>query len=191
MQITSIHITRFLCVVMTVAMCVSVYGCASTGNNAKGIYISEKAEYKEFKELTDQEAVDMVCRIYNVIARTRFEEMAKSIALSEYMKALGKRKSALVRDSGILNVEYEKVDIRKWTNDEIISFNSLLNARLAKYSTEPLAYLTDEENIERVVFLTARECVASDIKRRQGFEYGMGVAEMLLGAAASAALSFI
>src|SRR3989338_3137426 len=95
----------FLLIILSIAMA----GCATM--RFPGAYKVEGKEFSQFKELDDERALKVVALIYNVKFEGWEDNIARSIALEEYLSLLKKRGSRYIKKSGIFNIQYDKAKL--------------------------------------------------------------------------------
>lgn len=144
-----------------------------------------------FKDLSDDQAMKMFALIYNLKVDTWEDETAKGIALSEFREFLKKRKSKFIKKSGIFEVEIEKVDLKKWTDHDLMKVYNALEPKARVYYESSAADLSEEENARRVMYLTAMSAIVKDLRNRETTQGALQVAGDVLMIALSVALSFI
>jgi len=148
-------------------------------------------EFKEFKELDDDRALKLVALIYNFKAEAWEDGTARSIALEEYLKLLIKRKSKYIRDSGVFAMKYEKADISGWGDDDLIKLYDILEPKTDAYYIDSAPELTEIENTKRIVYLTALNSIAKELRNREGKKTAFSIVGNVLLTAISVALSMI
>ena len=164
-------------------------GCATTRLPLG--YKVEGKEYISFKDLGDDQAMKMFALIYNIKTDEWADGVAKSLALSEFRELLKKRKSKYIKSSGIFDVEFEKVDLKKWTDHDLVKVYEALEPKAKAYYESSAANLTEEENATRVMYLTAMSAIVKDLQKRETTRSAMQVAGEVLTIALSVALSLI
>lgn len=176
--------TVFL-IVLSVILC----GCATM--RYPRAYKVEGKEFREFKELDDDRALKLVALIYNVSHESWEDSEARSLALDEYIKLLRKRNSKYIKKSGIFNIKYDKVRISSWKNSELEKLYDLLAPKADNYFMEAAPKLTEEENARRIMYLTAINCIAREMEKRQKTDIIVGTAGQVILTALSVALSML
>ena len=154
-------------------------------------YKVEGKEFKEFKDLDDERALKLIALIYNVKHEAWEDGIARSITLEEFQKLLEKRKSQYVKKSGIFAIEYEKVKISEWSDEDLVRLYDCLAPKAACYYENCAPELTETQNAERVVFLTAVNSVMKELKKRDMTRNVVMIAGQVLTTAISVALSMI
>lgn len=175
--------------ILTVSMCVILCGCATM--RYPSAYKVEGKEYKDFKDLDDERALKAVALIYNVKYECWEDGVARSIAIEEYQKLLAKRNSAYIKRSGIFDIKYDKVKLSSWGNDDLIKLYDCLVPKTNVYYSGCAAELTEAQNAERIVYLTAIGAVVKELKKRDITTQAMSLAGQVLSTALMVALSFI
>lgn len=165
-------------------------GCAST--RLTHGYKVEGQQIAEFENLSDELALKMVILIYNTTTDGFSEETAKSITLDKYIILLDKRKSKYLEDSGVFDLTYEKIDIKKWSDQDLIKvFEELRAETMLKYQHRTISHLTEEENAHRIIHLTGLKEIARELKARENTRYAWDIAGQVLATALSVAVSII
>ena len=123
-------------------------------------------EYKKFKDLSDDEALKTVADLYNVVPETDKDGIAKNVALTEYFKELKARKSQYVDGSGIYNLAYVEIDLKKWSDDEIVELYRYLESAMRKYESVKIEEMTGKDKSMMAIYMTARNAVYKEGKRR-------------------------
>lgn len=175
--------------VLLVCAVVLLSGCA-TMRYPRAFKVEGK-EFKEFKEIDDEKALKLVAQIYNLRRESWEEEMARNIALDEYISLLRARKSAYLRKSGIFNIKYEKVKLPSWKRENLEKLYDLLELRTQNYYMETAYKLTEIENAKRITYLTAINCVARELEKRENKDKILGTAGQIIITALSIALQMI
>lgn len=175
--------------VLLIFISVAVCGCATM--RYPGAYKVEGKEFKEFKELDDDRALKLVALIYNVKTETWEDGIARSITLEEYLTLLGKRRSRYVKNSGIFDIKYDKVVISKWEDGDLIKLYEALVPKTDAYYMDSAAELTEIQNARRIIYLTALNSIATELKKRENTRSAVAVASQLLLTVLSAALAMI
>jgi hypothetical protein len=164
-------------------------GCATT--STKLGYKKDSVEFREFKELSDDEALKMVAELYNVTPDNEKDGIAKNITLTEYMADLKKRKSPYIDASGMYELSYTEVDLRKWSDQEIVEFYKYLTQKVRGYERVNEVSLSERAKAIRVIHITARNAVYAEGKRRDIVRQLMEVVGTVLVTALNAALYMI
>ena len=175
--------------VLLICLCAAVSGCATM--RYPSAYKVEGKEFKDFKDLDDERALKIIALIYNVKHECREDGIARSVALEEYQKLLAKRKSQYVKNSGIFDIKYDKVKLSSWEAGDLIKLYDCLTPKANAYYAECGPELTEIQNSERIVYLTAIGAVVKELKRRDITDKAMAIAGQVLSAALTIALSLI
>jgi hypothetical protein len=154
-------------------------------------YKVEGKEYKEFKELDDEKALKLVALIFNVKHDVWEDGIARSIALDEYLGLLAKRKSKYVKDSGVFKIEYEKVKLSAWGDEDLMKLYDTIEPKAQSYYMEAAPELNEIQNAERIVYLTALGAIETETKKRNNSRNAVSIAGQILMTALSVALSMI
>jgi len=157
-------------------------GCATISH---GYLPPEYDIQHKLKGLDDQDALELGCAICNVKAEDRDKEIAKNIAIGKYLKELKKRKSPLIEESGMLEIKYEKINLKKFGNAEIIRLFRSLDREPFSYKTKTIAELTKDEESEKIVYVTAMNELLKEARRRQVLNQGLDLVMKMIGIAAS------
>lgn len=175
--------------VLLICLCAMVSGCATI--RYPSAYKVEGKEFKEFKDLSDDQALKVVALIYSVMPEGWEDGIARSLALEEYMKLLAKRNSKYIKDSGIFDAKYDKVKLSTWKDEDLIKLFDHLAPKARTYYAESAIELTETQNAERITCLTATNSVVAELKNRDITQKAFSVAINVLMTALSVALSMI
>ncbi len=156
-----------------------------------GAYMVDGKEFKDFKELDDDRALKLIAQIYNVRHECWEDSMARSIALDEYINMLRKRKTLYAKKSGVFNIKYDKVKLSSWKKEELEKLYDLLDPKTQNYYMETAFKLTEAENAKRITYLTAINCVARELERRENTDKVLGTTAQVVMGALSVALSML
>ncbi len=152
-------------------------------------YKVEGKEFKDFKDLDDDKALKVVALIYNVKHECSEDKEARSIALEEYLGLLARRNSPYIKNSGIFNEQYEKVKLSTYGDEELLALYQCLEPKAIEYSG--LGQLTEAQNAERIVYLTAMNAVVKEMKKRDITQKAIMIAGQVLSTALTVALAMI
>lgn len=175
--------------VSAVFLCILLCGCATMRYPCA--YKVEGQEFKEFKDLDDERALKVVALIYNVKHEAWEDGIARSIALQEYQNLLSRRKSVYIKDSGIFNISYDKVKVSAWRDDDLIRLYDCLYPKACRYYEDAATDLTEAQNAERIMYLTAAGAVEKELKKRDVAAKAMSFAGQVLVGVLSIALGMI
>ncbi|GEM_PF-2367721 len=140
-------VLRKIKILPVILLCIGVSGCAAT--STKFGHMASNVENMHFKELDDEQLLILFHRIYNEPVQTQVDEIAKDITITAFMIALDSRRSKVIKGSGVVEKPYEKVELDKWTDDELlILYNSLWEELERKE--------TDNENVEKTIGVDGR-----------------------------------
>ena len=174
---------------MPLCVCLLVSGCATMQYPTR--YKVEGKEVKEFKELDDDRALKLVALIYNVKHEIWEDDIARSIALQQYIELLKKRKSQYIKKSGIFEINYEKVKISSWKDDDLMKLYDVLEPKAALYYVDAAPELNEIQNAERIIYLTALSAITTEMKKRNNTRNVVSVAGQVLMGALTVALSML
>lgn len=175
--------------VLLIFLCVLVSGCATM--RYPSMYKVEGREFKQFNDLDDERALKVVALIYNVHSEMWEDGVARSIAIEEYQNLLRKRNSLYIKKSGIFDIQYDKVKLSTWKDEDLIRLYDDLAQKASKYYVDAAPELTEIENSERIIYVTAISAVTKELKRRDLIHRATMVAGQVLSMALSIALSMI
>jgi len=164
-------------------------GCATT--RYPSAYKIEGMEVKEFKELDDERALKILALIYNVRHENWEDGIARSLTLEEYLNLIRKRKSKYIKKSGIFEIEYEKVKLSKWKDKDLVRLYDILSPKAGEYYMDFAQELSEKENAQRIVYLTAINSVSKELKKRDIAYKALSIAGQILGTLLTVALSLI
>lgn len=176
-------------IVAVLCACALVSGCATV--RFPSVYKVEGKEVREFKELDDDKALKLVTLIYNVKVEAWEEGIARSIALEQYLNLLAKRKSKYIRSSGIFSVTYDKVKLASWTDDDLYKLCDSIGPKASAYYVDAAPELSDIQNAERIMYLTALNAVEAELKNRNSKRTALGLAGNILIGALSIAMAML
>lgn len=174
--------------VIAICLCALVSGCATMRYPHN--YKVEGKEFMNFKDLDDEKALKVVALIYNVRHECPDDKAARSIALEEYLGLLGKRNSPYIKNSGIFNAQYEKVRLSTYGDEELLCLYQSLEPKALEYSTSG-SQLSEAQNAERIVYITAMNALVREMKRRDMTQQAIAIAGQVLSAALTVALAMI
>lgn len=176
----------------TAVLCFSALvfsGCATMRYPTS--YKVEGKEVSEFKELDDDKALKLVVMIYNVKTTEWEEGIARNISLGEYINLLGKRSSVYLKKSGIFEVKYDRIDLKKWKDEDLLKLYDALMPKAERYYIEAAPGLSETENAERIMYLTALSAVHTELEKRDNTRSAVSIAGQVLMGALTVALSFL
>lgn len=154
-------------------------------------YKVEGANFEEFSQIDDDKALKVVALIYNVKAGCWEEGIARSIALQEYLGLLAKRRSQYVKNSGIFDIKFEKVELAKWKDADLVKLYECIMPKAGAYYTDTAMELSEAQNAERIVYVTAVNAVLRELKKRDITAKTIEIAGHVLSTALMVALSLI
>jgi hypothetical protein len=154
-------------------------------------YKVEGKEVKEFKDLDDDKALKAVVLIYNAKSDVWEDSIARSIALEEYLKLLKNRKSAYIKKSGIFNIKYDKVKVSKMKDGELERLYDALIPKAEVFSMDSAPELSEIQNANRIIYLTAISSVMTELKKRDNARNVISIAGQILVTALTVALQMI
>lgn len=171
------------------AVSLSLSGCATM--NYPTAYKVEGKEYAQFKELDDDRALKLVALIYNVQTETWEDGIARSVALEDYLALLAKRRSKYIKNSGIFEAKYDKVKLSAWKDEDLIKLFEALSPKADAYYMDAAPELTEVQNAQRIVYLTAINAIDTEMKKRRNTKSAISIAGQVLVSALSVALAMI
>lgn len=174
--------------VMLICLAALLSGCATM--RYPHTYKVEGKEFAEFKDLDDEKALKVVALIYNVKHECSEDSAARSIALEEYLILLSKRNSPYVKNSGIFNEKYEKVRLSTYGDEELLALYQCLEPKALEYAGGSRE-LTEAQNAERIVYLTAINAIVKEMKKRDITQKAITIAGQVLSTALTVALAMI
>ena len=176
-------------IVLLVSLSVLLSGCATM--RYPTVYKVEGKEVKEFKELDDDQAVKAIVLVYNVKHDDWEGGIARSIALEEYLGLAKKRNSRYIKNSGVFDLKYDRVDISSWEDDDLRKLYAGLLPRARGFYMDSAAELTEIQNADRILYLTAINIVAKEMRKRKNADDATAIAGRILVGVLSVALSMI
>jgi hypothetical protein len=166
-----------------------ISGCATT--RYPSAYKVEGREFREFKELDDEQALKAVVLIYNVKQEDWEGGIARSLALDYYLSLLKKRRSAYIENSGIFAMQYDKVKLSSWKDEDLVKLYDALAPRTDPYYMDSAHELTEMQNAERIVCLTALASTEKELRRRDNNRNTTALAGQVILAILTIALQLI
>lgn len=176
-------------IALVLCLVIALGGCA-TMRYPKAFKV-EGVEFGEFKEIDDDRALKLVALIYNFKTETWEDGTARSIALEEYLKLLFGRKSKYIKNSGVFGLKYDKAGLSTRTDDDLIKLYDILEPKADAYYIDSAPELTEIENTKRIVYLTALNSIARELKIRDGKRTTFSIVGQVLLTALSAALAML
>jgi hypothetical protein len=186
---SSAQVKKLSLLAMTVFLILALTGCATM--RYPTCFKVEGKEFREFKDLDDDKALKVLALIYNVQPVTYDDGVARRIAIEEYQNLLSKRRSRYVNDSGIFQIKYDKVSLKSWTTEDLAKFYQSMYPKAACYYQDAAPELSEKQNAERIVYVTAVNAAAKELKRRDSADQAMTFAGQALAGALSIALAMI
>lgn len=171
------------------AACCLLCGCATM--RYPGAYKVEGMEFKDFTQIDDDRALKVVALIYNVKPEGWEDGIARSLALQEYQGLLAKRKSQYVKKSGIFDIEYERVKLSSWSDNDLVRLYECLEPKARMYYTDSAPELSESQNARRIIYLTGINAAIAELKKRDITQKTIAIAGQVLSGALMVALSFI
>jgi hypothetical protein len=175
--------------VLLLSLVIILSGCATM--RYPSTYKVEGKEVKEFKDLDDDKALKAVVLIYNAKSDVWEDSIARSIALEEYLKLLKNRKSAYIKKSGIFNIKYDKVKVSKMKDGELERLYDALIPKAEVFSMDSAPELSEIQNANRIIYLTAISSVMTELKKRDNARNVISIAGQILVTALTVALQMI
>lgn len=174
-----------------VLLCASLImsGCATV--RYPSVYKVAGTEVKNFKELDDEKALKLVVLIYNAKHENWEDGIARSLALQEYIGLLAKRKSPYFKKSGIFDVSYDKVSLSKWKDEDLIKLYDILEPKATAYYVDAAPELTEIQNADRIIYLTAVSAITTEMKKRSNTRNAVAITTQILTGLLTVALSMI
>ena len=176
-------------IAITVSVCLILSGCATM--HYPTAYKVDGKEFKEFKDMDDEKAVKAVVLIYNVQHGAWEDKIARSIALDEYLTMIKKRNSAYIKNSGVLDLKYDKADLAKWKSEDLIKLCTDLEPKAELFYMDAAQELTDVQNADRIIYLTAINATLKELKKRKYTRDAMTIAAQVLTGVLSIAMAMI
>jgi hypothetical protein len=179
---------RFTFLTILMVLCLLVTGCATTKHYKHSFKIEGK-EYKKFKDLDDEQALQMVVMFYNVPEETYEDGVARGLTLEMYMEALEKRKSEYLKSSGVFDLAYKKVELKTWDDQNLVNVYDALEKKVINQGFRLISELSERESAVKIVRLTGMNSIVQELKNRQITREAWGVAAQLLTVALQVALT--
>ena len=169
--------------------CVCLSGCATM--RYPRTYKVDGNVVKEFNELDDEKALKLVVFICNVKHEQWEDGIARSIALHEYIGLLAKRNSPYLKKSGIFKFSYDKINLKAWAEPDLAKLYDTIMPKCEGYYLDAAPNLTDTQNAERIVYLTALSAINTEMRRRDNTRNAVTVASQVILGALTVALSML
>jgi predicted small secreted protein len=166
-------------------------GCATVGAGEKVVFDGGSKGERKFKDMSDEEALKITVAVYNVTPETEEDIKAKNIAMGAYVAELKKRKSKYLDDSGVFKLAYEEIDLKKWSDQDIVTMFRTLEARASSYGRVEVNKLEEGPKALMLMRLTAMNAVFEEGKRRDLFRNMVDVAMNAFLVFASVAVAII
>lgn len=170
-------------------MVIALAGCATTGGG--DIHARAGQHATKFKKLSDEEALKIVAAVYNCRSEAPMDMTAKNITLGTYIDDLKKRRSKYLEDSGVFQLSFDREDIKKWTDRQIVETFRALETKALQYERTGEADLREEEKTAQLIRLTAMDAIYREGKRRDLFRNILEASMRALTIAASIAAAMI
>lgn len=174
--------------ILIMFLCLALAGCATTTSRCG--YMTGNVKEMHLKGLDGSQALALFHRVYNMPVKDREDEIAKDITITAFMKALKSMHSGEIRNSGVLKLQYNKINLRKWNSDDLMSIYRTLKDRMITdrdKTASSLGEKTEKENLE-IMRLTALCSIGNEISRRDSAAGGWAVFGQVLGAATTLAV---
>ncbi len=169
--------------------CAIISGCATM--RYPSAYKVAGTEVKDFKELDDEKALKLIALVYNVRHEEWEDGIARSLALQEYIAMLAKRRSQYLRNSGVFGISYDRVNLSKWNDEDLVKLYGRLKPKARAYYVDAAPELTEIRNAERIVYLTAVSAVSTEMRKRNNTRNAVTIACQVLAGALTVALSML
>jgi hypothetical protein len=183
MRKTILH-TMILC-----GLALLVSGCATM--RYPHTYKVEGKEVMDFKQLDDDKALKLVVMIYNISPKDWEDGIARNVSLEEYINLLLRRNSSYLKRSGIFGVKYDKVVLKTWKYPDLLKLYDTLIPKTEKYYTEQGPGLSEVQNTERIMYLTALSAIDTELRKRDNTRSAMSIAGQILMGALTIALALL
>lgn len=164
-------------------------GCATM--RYPSVYKVEGREFKEFKELDDDKVVKMIVQIYNIKSDVWEDGIARSISLETYLELAKKRNSPYIRKSGVFALEYDKVKISSWKDEDLEKLYDSLVPKARQFYMDSAPELTEIQNADRITYLTAVNAITNEFHKRKNTRDAISLASQFLAGALSIAMAMI
>lgn len=166
-------------------------GCATTGAGNRVVFDGGKSGERKFRDMNDEEALKITVAVYNVTPETEEDVRSKNIAMGLYIGELKKRKSKYLDDSGVFKLAYEEIDLKKWSDQDIVTMYRILETKASSYGRIEVNKLEEGPKALMLMRLTAMNAVFEEGKRRDLFRNMADVAINALLVFASVAAAII
>ncbi|MFC1480399.1 hypothetical protein ACFL5Y_03015 [Candidatus Omnitrophota bacterium] len=119
--------------IVIVILCLALAGCATTQSRLG--YKSADINELYLNDLSDEKVVEMFNDVYDKKMTTRADRTAQDITITAMMNALQSTRSEIIKESGILGKEYKKIDLSKWTDEDLINAYRALEREIKRGET--------------------------------------------------------
>lgn len=154
-------------------------------------YKVEGKEVIDFKQLDDDKALKLVVMIYNIKPQDWEDSIARNVSLGEYINLLSKRNSAYLKKSGVFDIKYDKISFKTWKDPDLLRLYDTLIPKTEKYYIEGGPGLSEVQNTERIMYLTALSAIDTELRRRDNTRNVVSITGQVLMGALTVALSLL
>lgn len=166
-----------------------ISGCATM--RFPTAYKIDGKEVKEFTQLDDERALKLIALIYNTKCENWEENIARVVALDEYLGLIAKRKTEYIKKSGIFDIKYDRENLAAWDEDDLVKLYDNLIPKTESYYMDSAQELNELENARRIMYLTAVSAVARELKKRDSKRNVVMIAGQVISTVLMVALSMI
>ena len=132
-----------------------------------------ETERDALRKETDEELVRKIKDFYSLDVETRGDEIAKNVLFDECIKVTKERlPNKVIEESGVLNLQYEKIDIEKMSDQDIIDMGSYLANKLpGDLNGQPLGKIKLSKQEKRILRVRTLACImfADELGQRTTF----------------------
>ena len=165
-----------------------IAGCATSRNHMKG---PVAVDYRHLRGLDDSAALNRVAEIYNTPVETKAEEVAKNLALEDFIEELKSRRSEVIEQSGIFDVQYERIELKNWRDEDLVETFEVLQSRAKMHDARPVSRLTHKEKIIRIIHVKGMDSIYDEFKKRDTTKNVLSFLGQVLGVALSVAAGMV
>ncbi|MBD3425804.1 MAG: hypothetical protein GF409_01075 [Candidatus Omnitrophica bacterium] len=140
----------------------SVAGCATSSK--KPDELGMNVHKMHMKALGDQEALALFERVYNYDPKTPVDRKAKDITVTAFMSALDYRCSKVIADSGVFQRPYNKVELGKWSDEELLDFYNSLYRKRVESDTGP-EVVNEIRDVDGKIYWTFSDAPEEEIEK--------------------------
>ncbi len=117
--------------------CLALAGCATTSSRSG--YTAGGINTPRTGELSDGQMIELFHKVYDEPAEDQIDRIAKDITITALTNAMEARRSREIKGSGVLKAEHKKVELKKWTDNDLLDTYRSLRVKLDTGAAEAAA----------------------------------------------------